>query len=411
MQSKPYHYYIGPWVWVDEGKKGMSFWRSPEGTVGCVDLRTLDQCGKAGGTPEGFGFFAVDGILPAPYKEVSSGYLSTTPLTNKTEIGTATGYSAKGSTGLDFIWEMLTDAADPKGITSVKPLMPDVKGNLDLYLGGHSLVKTEKFVYGAHSHTQKVKETIQNSYRELRAEDKKKSSENYRKVLDMLGEKYGISKPEDEFIPDDLPKETPIKHNTTVTEDFNGADKTASIGYDLSWSQLDFGVFYNTTNRAMNHSSFTQCVYRADSDFSSSDNYAQVDVILGATNIDACGPIARLSSSASTGYLAWEYTNDNKLYFQKIVTNTRTDLSAAVSVTIGSDTVKVSCSGSTIKSYQNGTEKHSVTDTSIETGVRGGFWGYQGTADVSGCDNFEAGDLGEEPPTVVPLRMLMGIGV
>ena len=65
-QTKPYKYYVGPWVWDDGSAGGEECWKAPAGTVGLIDLRSISGMGKRGGVPDGYGFFAVDGTLSAP---------------------------------------------------------------------------------------------------------------------------------------------------------------------------------------------------------------------------------------------------------------------------------------------------------------------------------------------------------
>jgi len=395
MQSKPYHYYLGPWVWHEGTKEEpMEYWKSPDGTVGLVDLRTTSQMAKDGkSTPEGLGFFAVDGTLPSPYKEVASGYLSSTPLSNKAELGLSSGYETRGTTALDFVWEILTEGADAKGESAVKPLMPTADGNLELFLGGHSLVKSEPFVYGTHPHSSKVKEVLQNDYRKLRDFDKKHGKENYRKVLDMWSEKYKILNPEDEFIPSDLPKESRLKHSTVITEDFNKA-QTSTLGPDLTWTAVQ-GVWGVSSNQALMWATTGNQAQRAESDLSGSDMYALIQIQNLGQDYDpfAVGTAVRFDSEANTHYNGIFAQDGNYFKLRKTVAGTVTDLDTDAITFSFPEEVKTTVSGSTLKGYQAGVERSSVTDTSITTGVRAGLSGYHNYNYCGPSDNFEAGDL------------------
>jgi hypothetical protein len=59
--------YLGPWQWVSD--ENGERWQSPENTVGTLDVRSLPECGVAGGSP-GLGIFEIDDAR----RNVSSDY-------------------------------------------------------------------------------------------------------------------------------------------------------------------------------------------------------------------------------------------------------------------------------------------------------------------------------------------------
>lgn len=413
-QTKPYNYYIGSWVWVTDDDGVGTHWGYPTGTVGLVDLRNIPQMSKKA-TAEGYGFFAVDGTLPAPYVLVGSGYLSSIPATSsiKNTMRQVCGYRPSGATLLDLIWDMFTNGSDPTGQNCVKPLMPTIQGFLELHLGGHSIVKRERFKYGVHPHTAKVKVLLQNDYREIRKQTKDKSN-IYLKTLDYWGKKYRIINPENEFIPTDLPIELPILHETTITDDWNCSDADA-LDCDLAWTEYDeadcdLDIVSNQVDSFDASSSATkQCDARADSDLSGTDMYAQVSVTAyaatGSTNSAywaGGGSAIRFDSSAETYYTGIYYDDAADTYrIYKVVTDTWTQLAESDTVTLTTPfTLYLEADGSSLDLKVGGSSQLTNSDSSITTGTRGGIAYYRGKwAGTDSADDFEAGDLGVPPAT------------
>jgi hypothetical protein len=55
------HYYLAHWEWnTDDPNR--PYWHAPRQDIvlGMIDLRNIPQMSKAGGTPQGYGFFAYD---------------------------------------------------------------------------------------------------------------------------------------------------------------------------------------------------------------------------------------------------------------------------------------------------------------------------------------------------------------
>ena len=101
----------------------------------------------------------------------------------------------------------------------------------------------------------------------------------HRKVLTVWIEKYGISDYK-VFIPEGLPLEKPLPHNTVITDDFDRSDQSPlGTGPEAwSWSNVGSGGFSIVGNRARNDNSNDVDSARADSDLSSADHYVEGDV-------------------------------------------------------------------------------------------------------------------------------------
>ena len=159
------HYYLAPWEWVTEG--GFSFWRVPQADklLGAVDLRSLPAQGRAGGVPEGYGFFSYSQQVAIP-DSIYLGDSLDTIVSNLKKAQVRTALNITGSfqsdTVRDILWDIVTVHSDPTGETAVMPLMPTGRLELELYLGGSSFVKREAFDIGTHPHKDKVLAVIRN---------------------------------------------------------------------------------------------------------------------------------------------------------------------------------------------------------------------------------------------------------
>ena len=144
------HNYLAEWQWNNETPERGPAWRPwfPEFKVGSIDLRPLAAQGEAGGPPQGVGIFAYDRPVSIP-GSVSLGQDLNRPLsvaekdTWKGTLGIAE--PLEGNTLLDVLWTTLTDHADTTGRDRPRPLMPTVQGNLELHLGGYSLIRRARF--------------------------------------------------------------------------------------------------------------------------------------------------------------------------------------------------------------------------------------------------------------------------
>lgn len=399
QQQATYYYYVGPWQWVTDAS-GQSFWSAPSNTVGLIDFRSLPQMGKPGGPPEGFGFFATT------TQNAANGYLVATGTAASFDSGTLT-LSNQVKTGIrnrlgltetiaagdlmNTIWELLTQRADVTGQTRWKPLMPDHLGNMRLILGGHSVVKQEKYDPAKHP---QVMEAVRYGYAKIRNDDLMRGSEHHRRVLDALRLKYKVDW--QTIAPPDT--EGPLPHQTTITDTFNrtNADAlgTSSQG-TWSWTEVvsDTDIVGNLAQFAP-ASSGAQISARAEADLSSDDHYTQAIAHFGATN--RAGVATRFQSDATTFYAFWARAAASTTYrLIKIVTGTETSLqSVSTTAAVTGSLLKFTTDGSDLNGLDDGASVITVTDTAITTNVRTGIMAQKPSAgSVEDVDDFEAGDL------------------
>lgn len=392
-----YRYVLTPWVW-ETSIAGMPHWRLPNSSVGGVDLRPLPAQGIAGGTPQGFAFATtmqpVDGVEVA--RSLHFGQEAVTTLMRDAWASAMT-YRPDGINLVDLLWDQLTAGSDPDGIDGPKPLMPGTDGMLKLFVGGHSLVKQERFRFGVHPHTGKVRDLLQRQFAE--SWERTNGADHCRRVLDYTCEKYRV---EDwrEFVPANLRAHVPgrLKHATTITDDFNRSD-AGSLGTSAggwSWAEV-VGSWAIASNVAFRDDATTDGVARAESDLSSDDHYGQVV----ASNLFAesyAAGVARLSSSATTYYVSIVNQEANRGLW-KVVSGAFTRLATPATEDPNNKSQKTEADGSTIKGYSDGVEVASSTDTAITGNLRTGMTA-RATNNIA--DNFEAADLavGSDPQTV-----------
>lgn len=426
-------YYLGPPLWDTSAKPR---WRAPHGTVGMVDLRGPAKSGIAGGVPQGVGFFAVDGpALDSSYLLLGTSLGSSIPsdtrlaMESLLSIGTIVA-SDIGNT----LWELLTLHSDPTGENRWKPLTPTHRGDMELHLGGHSLIKIARWNPDGPGALDTI-DVFKRDYARLRTEFRAeaeifrntvpadrtparrrikhyverhevtfaaakealavRAERKYRQVLESWRRKLRINYRQ---IQGGLPDEPPFDPESLFSESFNQGD-SSTLGPDLTWTEID-GTWKTVNNEVTQDTSGGGNVRnaRADHDMSSDDHYVQVVVTgLGSgTMRTRHGPAARLPSSGETNYHAAPYQFDDTYLMWKMIGGTPTGMGSPPGITLSlPETYMIECNGSAIKAYQAGVERRSETDTDITGNVRGGLimlLGGGGDTPATG-DNFEEADL------------------
>lgn len=423
-------YYLGPWIW-DDSDPEMPHYRAPTGTIGLVDLRPVAPTLT-------MGFFATNVALGSDYTAFGDGVnrledIALAPQ-QRSLWSSALGIGAiSGNRLIDALWETLTIHGDPDGGTVCRPLMPTHLGVLELHLGGHSLIRSDRFTGPQHPAWPKIQALVQRNYRGVRGQGQSdagmyrslretpepnrnspqyvfwkgvdamkrrlrvdfntardaKAAESeviHLKYLECMRRKLRC--PWELLIPGDLPKEPPRRPTTTITESFNTADSD-TLGPDLTWAETsgDLDISSNlcvvtTTGDA-----------RAESDLSSDDMYSQhVGSNVGSGRQTDAN--ARWSSSARTYYRFISRnaaTVTHRLF--RMDAGVATQLGSTVDATPPSQpyTIKIEVSGSSIEGFiDGGSVVGPQTDTNITGNTRAGLGGTQGTTFM---DNFEAADL------------------
>ena len=448
-------YYLGPWIWRESADDG-SYWDAPVGTVGRIDLRPL-PCNIPG-----YGFFALESPpMEAGYVELADSLTKPLSLAAKTALIDALKLPSLDATNLaDALAEILTTKADPTGAVRCLPLIPKLDGTLEIIVASE-VVWERQFEGESDEAWPNIQKVLQANYHKIReqaladgtairnvtlgampgiedaagyrrylsiqmvvqggprllnpdwtpedwhVEQEKQAAYaegTHRRYLDALNAKYAISA--EKFIPDDLPVETVLPRATIITESFNKANN--GLGPDLSWTNVD-GVWGVTDNEAdMRTTGGSARSARAESDLSSDDHYAQIDVTALGSGANGAlrGSACRFAAAAETLYTAFLYQLNDNIYLQKYIDGVETNLdNHAVALSIP-DTVKVQADGTTIKAFFNAGEEISLTDPSISGNLRCGLTGYSDGDYNARQDNFEAADLA---PSFIPYPYPRGL--
>ena len=392
-----HHYGLYPWSWDAE----MQTHRPPAGARAVLDLRPLPQQATLGQS-EGWGFFDWMNGISRPADAIALGdgdcreIQPTTAI--RQELQTRLGLSAQpsGATLIDCIADVLGDLSDPTGQTGPKPLMPIHGDGLEILLTGHSKVWGAAYDSAeVMSITPKGRANKQRQvWRDAMKQALDVSLEHAEKVLGAILRQHGVAMAE--IDQGALSKKSqwqrflhardiqraggqfrPRRPRTSYSESWNGAD-SGTFGIDLTWFEYSAGNTETKNNRGATVGQAGFVEVRAEHDVSSANHYAQCSIVT-ATDIGGenhqVGPACRFSASAKTYYtFRWLY---NGMTLMKVVSGAYTDLST-LSETPASRpvTFKVDANGSTVKGFQNGTEKRSVTDTAITGNTRGGIYWY-----------------------------------
>jgi hypothetical protein len=289
------------------------------------------------------------------------------------------------------VWEALTTGADPEGLASAKPLVPTVQGNVELVFAASGLARRERFRFGTHPHTDKLRTLLRRQFGAMW--DATDGADHCRRCLDKTCEKYGV---EDwkEFVPQRLRAHVPgrLPHATTITESFNKAD-AATLGPDLTWTTSGSVTWSVTSNRGHKSGSGGQGEFaNAGTDLSGDDHYGQAVCYVPVAGTYH-GPACRTDFGAGSSFYSFVgASNDSTVYLIKWAGG-QTNIATGTHTLADADVVKVEANGSTITGYVNTVNVASVTDTGITGFLRCGL--NQNTATAAGTfDSFEAADLG-----------------
>ena len=408
-----YRYGLVPYEWA-AGDSPRPSWRVPGGLPG-IDLGRMGDMsvpGAALGATRGMAFAWTPGVLPSGAVSLGRGDFRdiTVDAAMRDAWKSGTGYKPDGARLVDLLWDQLTTGADPSGQDAARPLVPTRSLDLELWLPGHSMVRRERFAWGSHGHTNKLKAALTSHLERIRDDagrgklvnpiTRQPDTEYHREVMQGLLEKYRCTF--DDLRPSGWPKsDTPKKHNTTLTESFDTSNSD-TLGPDQTWTEVD-GDWDIVSNAAqLQTTAGTVRTARCEADLSSDDHYAES--VGNAGTVSEIGAAVRFLSSAETAYIGFIYTPNSTVYLFKLVAGAETSISSQASSWGGSGTFKCQADGSTIKVYQDGVQKISVTDTSITGNLRTGMMAYCNGTPLPNITSWSAADL-YAAATVIPVFM------
>src|SRR5678816_4958844 len=330
---------LGPWQWRTD--RGPASWNPPDGAIASLDLRSVTHCAIPGPIAQGSGLFVSDVALPAEYTTLASDPDEVVTDVRKTVLRDTLGLPRAITSGRlsDIVYELMTEHSDPDIGVICPPLMPNHQGALVFVFDRIRRFSQFSDQLPEWKNIQKV---LHANYRHYRDEQQAglRPKDFHRRILSVWMESYKIAD-FTKFIPSDLPKdETPLEHHTSQSENFNQGDST-TVGPQLSWTEIVEANWSTLSNQLITATdAVNDTRIRANADVSSADHFAQIECIgIGAGS--GAGPCARYASAADTCYHSWFYTGDNNIYFSKVVTGTRTNLTSTGQAFSAPDTMKL----------------------------------------------------------------------
>lgn len=402
----PHTYGLYPWTW----NAGESCHEPPAGAFAVLDLRPEAEQARAGQS-SGWGFFAWPDIVPgngpnisAPADAVTLGYgdcrelLPDTATRDELRIKLGLSTNPGGTTLIDCIGDVLGSLSDPTGQSGPKPLLPTREGLLEIHLSNHSRVFSEAFDAGpmfgssATGKQNRIRDVVRT---DLETANKSGGPALVAKVLGGLLDRWGIDYAQAakwrnlirapllaELLGKSGGKFNPRKPQTSYADAFTRADGSlgaswaTSTASGVSWSVASNAAqcFYDNPTATTASDNFA----RYESDVSSSDHWCDLTATTrtgGATANHINAPLCRYSSAANTAY------GHSKSYSTSSVSSSVIKIVSGTVSTLGSSTGfvgvgqrRIIASGSTITGEApTGTNKVSVTDTSITGNTRGGM--------------------------------------
>jgi hypothetical protein len=414
-----FHYYLGPYVVGKLGEQSFSF-----GPAGCADNLSLctaehDAAVRAGDS-FGLAVFWSPASVPQHLNPtwLYLGYGDCREIKPDTTLRDAweqfTGFRPEGDTLAAWMFSQLTRGSDPAREAAQAPLVPTLEGNLELVLNGHGRVLSDRFEWGKHSHTNRLRALLQrnlNEYRREAADGKcrcpkthRADRERHRKAAKAMCEKYGIANWSNLKPAAWDADETPLPHDTDLADAFTGANGTTLDTYSgggFSWGNN--ASLYTIQGNRVRIPIGASRYLRAESDLSTADDYCQLILSLFNDGFDnhQVGPLTRNSSSTTTGYTArtlpiW---SPDQIQIATVLGTGDPVAQVAVANTtlVAGDVIKITSSGSTHTAYRNGVSVCSGTNSSYSGGTRCGVFSYSGSNNTE-FDDWQAGDGTTAPP-------------
>lgn len=311
----------------------------------------------------------------------------------------------RGSTLDQVVWDVLTRLSDPDGATAPRPLMPTSRGILELHFAGGAVSRSLAPRSIDDVHWPVMLAVLQRDYRVLRgralAGDTEYAQQLHRRWLGSQCDKYRIPYEDGgaTIIPGDLPREDPIRPETTRSDDFNRADQaglgTSSEGW--SWTLQEGGTSdWEIVSNAAAYvgSDYEPAAAIAGGALSGDDHYAEATITPASSSEQNLHVRARADAGDVSGYGASYYSLGDVLELWKFTPGPSMigDFSSGA---LSSVLMRCQCDGSTIKLIADSVERVSVTDTSITGNTQCGL--YSWVAGQGTWENFVCEDLGGAP--------------
>lgn len=390
-------YYLGPRI---TGKGEESSWLlAPDGSAGLIDLRSAEE--RANGV-NGLCLIASPIALNSDYRLLHNGDIRDAVMQERDRAVWSSALRigrVSGTTLAEWLYDTLTLQSDPTG-EGIGPLMP-ARDGMEIHLDG--LVMRRRFDPKS-PEARAVIDLRRRQYREIRATYKDIDPTLHRRLLTDWGQKLGIDRPEDVFIPSDLPKESPLPRHTFISDAANRADADA-LGSSVegwSWTEVLNDIDLVSSGAFQGQGSTLNTIARAETDLSSDDHASRIILNFIHTTGGTSGPLARMASSGGSCYWFGVRVDAprQRLFTLTVNTASATQIGSTVTDALPSRPyiMVLTCDGSTITGYQNTgfgtlTSKITTTDTAITGNTRTGMLLASSGTNLSSARVFRAYDI------------------
>jgi hypothetical protein len=376
-------FYLAKIDFIDR-EQGLDYWaiRYADKNISRIDLRPNQN--------EGYAFAEYSELIDDP----EFIYLGDSEDAIIPDIGNALGATFPPNTKVRGMLYLILTTLNNDMVCP--PLMPDTKMDMKIIFR-NKVIKSKKLRPEIDPEWPNIQKQLKKNYRQLRKQDKTLA----RKWLMVQKEKYKVTNT-DQFIPDDLPKVTPLPHNTTLTESFDQVD-SSTVGPDLTWVDIEITQEAETiSNQFVSTSNWgNQNLIGHSDSLSSDDHYSKITMVSG-TGASFASVLVRWNGSTSAefyyGFLVDEGATTCSLYrgqagFYDLATPTITAPEYPFEL-------KLTVDGSALTAYVDDVEVASATDTNLTGQVLTGIGSYDDqtfAAPTITMDNFSSGDLADAP--------------
>lgn len=366
-------YWLGPRVW----DAVRLCWTNPADVTGVLDLRTHAQRATAV-IPQGDCLFVTANAtnLGANYTNLGTDQDAVLSGQQKASWESRFGFPSamEANTLRQAIWETCTTQADPTGEDRIPPFLPTVGRVYELWVA-NQLVIDRPFSAGMVEWVNSLAR-LRRRYRAVRQQciDGHLPELFYRKLLGFWVRKY--RRHYREFQDNDLPDESDLPPETTLTDDFNRADSTnINTSAPFTWAQV-VGTCRIISNTLCRNTLAPHV--RAESDLSGDDHYSEA-VFSALSGYGEA--FARYDSAADNAYGLRFMSTGTTLRALSMSAGVASDLGTGTTETIGlPDTIKLEVDGGSLRCYFNGALTETVSDSTYTGQTRCGL-GFSNSAD------------------------------
>ena len=336
-------------------------WALPSNVTSAIDLRPVTSVTDL--TAVGYAIGLVDGDLPDGAVSLQTNNVSR----DKSTWRQLLGFTPDGDTPGAWLRSHLLAGADEAGEAACRPLRGS--RTVDIWLGGcvkHELDPTERLQQAvfARRDLDKIFDAVERG--ELPAH-------HHRKVLAAYAADLGINPLALRSKASRWRGESPLTPETTISEPFKPDGVVQLNGYN-GWTAV--ADRFTTGNGLLYISGpGDDETYRARpaTSLSSANSEATLSDLTGGS-FHPAGPMCRSDIGHNNYYATDHWSTEHRLY--RVNSGVGTAMSSVAATAGSSRTLTVRAIASTIRGTDTSGWRHTVTDTSITTGLYVGFWAY-----------------------------------